>query len=74
MSGDFRAVTFNRMRFDDPEVREAYRRGVRDACDNVGLHVAPPKLRACEQWIRDLETWDAGEPPVPPERWSYPPA
>ena len=58
--------------FDDPMAREAYRRGASDAYESACLHVAPAPKRAIEEWLSDLASWKAGDPPEPPHRWGVP--
>ena len=57
------------MRFDDPAIRAAYRRGARDAFESsvVGLQAA--EHRAVEAWLVELDAWSEGEPPRPPYDW-----
>jgi hypothetical protein len=60
------------MRFDDPDIRKAYRRGVADAYESACIHVPATRRLAVDAWLRDLEAWESGEPPEPPHRWSEP--
>lgn len=57
------------MRFDDPTLREAYRKGARDACEYAFDRLPAPEARALEQWLADLEAWDDGVPSPPPQAW-----
>jgi hypothetical protein len=54
------------MRFDEPDVREAYRRGARDLYDSVIGALKSRPARQIETWIAELESWNDGEPPHPP--------
>jgi len=54
------------MRFDEPDVREAYRRGVRDLYESVIGAIRSRQAREIETWLRELDAWDDGEPPPPP--------
>jgi len=58
------------MRYDDSEIREAYRRGAIDAYEAACIHVPAPRRAAVDAWLNDLRDWNRGEPPVPPQRWS----
>ena len=51
--------------FDDPMIREIYRRGVRDACDFACTHLSRARQRAMEDWLTDLDLWCLGDPPQP---------
>lgn len=52
--------------FDDPMIREIYRRGVRDACEWAGTHLRSAKQRAMEKWLITLDLWREGNPPRAP--------
>ncbi len=52
--------------YDDPLIREIYRRGVRDACDWACVHLPVARQRVMEDWLTDLDLWRGGEPPPPP--------
>ena len=52
--------------FDDPMIREIYRRGVRDACDWACVHLPARKQRAMEEWLTSLDLWSDGNPPRAP--------
>jgi hypothetical protein len=54
------------MRFDEPDVREAYRRGVRDFYESIIGRMKPREARQIETWLRELDDWGEGEPPPPP--------
>ena len=56
--------------FDDPMIREAYRRGVRDAYESACIHLPPPRRRAMEEWLTTLDLWNGGDPPPPPHSWA----
>jgi hypothetical protein len=57
------------MRFENEELREAYRRGARDALDHACEHVPGRNLRELEHWLKDLGRWSSGPPPAPPTAW-----
>jgi hypothetical protein len=52
--------------FDDPMIREIYRRGVRDACEWAGGHLPPARQRAMDEWLTSLDLWRDGNPPRAP--------
>jgi len=57
------------MRFDEPDVREAYRLGARDCFEGVMPGLKPRKAREIERWLSELDAWQDGEhgdPPHPP--------
>jgi hypothetical protein len=54
------------MRFDEPDVREAYRRGARDCYENVQLQLKARKARDIEAWLNQLDVWQDDDPPPPP--------
>ncbi len=56
------------MRFDEPDVREAYRRGARDCFESVASGLSSRKARAIEGWLQELEAWEDSDlsPPAPP--------
>ncbi len=60
--------------YDDPMIREIYRRGVRDACGWACVHLPPARQRAMEDWLTDLDLWHDGEPPSPPRSRAGAPA
>jgi hypothetical protein len=49
--------------FDDPMIREIYRRGVRDAYEIVCAHLSIPQCRVMEDWMTELDLWNDGNPP-----------
>ena len=51
--------------FDDPMIREIYRRGVRDTYDLMCAHLSSERCRAMEDWMTDLDLWNGGNPPRP---------
>jgi hypothetical protein len=55
--------------FEDPVVRAAYRRGIRDAIEAGALHQPAAQFRELEQWMQDIDSWMTGEPPPPPSLW-----
>jgi hypothetical protein len=54
------------MRFDEPDVREAYRRGVRDCYETLGSGLTKRRARQFEAWLKELDTWDYSDPPPAP--------
>jgi len=54
------------MRFDEPDVREAYRRGARDAYESVAAKLSRSEGRDLKAWLSALEGWEDGDPPNPP--------
>ncbi len=56
--------------FDDPLLREAYRRGVRDTYEGLCIHLPQPRRRAMEEWLTQLDMWPGGDPPPPPHAWA----
>jgi hypothetical protein len=54
------------MRFDEPDVRDAYRRGVRDLYETITGLMKPHHARQIEAWLDELDAWEHGEPPTPP--------
>lgn len=54
------------MRFDEPDVREAYRCGARDCYESMILKAESRKSRDIEKWLDELENWQDGDPPQPP--------
>jgi hypothetical protein len=52
--------------FDDPMIREIYRRGVRDAAEFAIIHLPAIRQRALEDWLTQLDLWCEGNPPSPP--------
>ena len=54
------------MRFDEPDTREAYRRGARDLFECVAGALTPNELRVLEAWFEEVENWQEFDPPHPP--------
>jgi hypothetical protein len=54
------------MRFDEPDVRDAYRRGVRDFYETITGWVKSHHARQIDAWLGELDAWEHGEPPTPP--------
>lgn len=54
------------MRFDEPDVREGYRRGARDCYESAVGALKPGKSREIEAWLSELDAWQDGDPPQPP--------
>jgi hypothetical protein len=53
------------MRFHEPDVREAYRRGARDLYEGLAQGLKPQQARKIEAWLNELDAWEDGEPPAP---------
>ena len=58
------------MQYDSAEKREAYRRGAQDAFEFAVGYVPAPQMRALQEWLKDLEAWEVGDPPAAPHHWS----
>lgn len=54
------------MRFHEPDVREAYRRGARDCYEGLIATLKVSQAREMEAWLRGLDEWQDGDPPPPP--------
>ena len=54
------------MRFHEPDVREAYRRGARDCYESLIATLKAGQAREMEAWLRELDGWQDGDPPPPP--------
>jgi hypothetical protein len=54
------------MRFDEPDVREAYRLGARDCFESVAASLGRRRAREIEAWLKELETWQEEDPPLAP--------
>ena len=54
------------MRFDEPDVREAYRRGARDCYEALRSNLKVRQARQLEQWLKQLDDWQEDDPPPPP--------
>lgn len=52
--------------FDDPMIREIYRRGVRDAVAFACVLLPASRQRVMEEWLTELDLWRGGNPPPPP--------
>jgi hypothetical protein len=57
------------MRFNDPAIRAAYRRGARDSYESAFARLDPAVERTIAEWLGDLDRWQFGEPPPPPYAW-----
>lgn len=53
------------MRFHEPDVRDAYRRGARDLYEGMATVLKPGPAREIEGWLDELDSWEDGEPPSP---------
>lgn len=51
------------MRFHEPDVREAYRRGVRDCYESLLRKLKTRDTRELEVWLNHLDAWEDGDPP-----------
>jgi hypothetical protein len=56
------------MRFDERDEREAYRRGVRDCFETMTDTLTAKEARQIEAWLRALDDWHDGEPPLAPPK------
>ena len=56
------------MHFDEPDVRDAYRRGARDCLESMIRSTSKHRqIQAIEAWVEELDSWhDSEEPPPPP--------
>lgn len=54
------------MRFHEPDVRDAYRRGARDCYEGLIATLKAYQAREVETWLSDLDSWEDGDPPPPP--------
>jgi len=54
------------MRFDEPDVREAYRRGARDAYECAAAGIRQTEARKIKAWLDELDGWRYSDPPLPP--------
>lgn len=54
------------MRFDEPDVREGYRRGARDCYESAVAGLKARQCREIEAWLKELDAWQDGDPPPPP--------
>ena len=54
------------MRFDEPDVREAYRQGARDCYESLMTSLKPRDIEKLEAWLSQLDGWEDGEPPLTP--------
>jgi hypothetical protein len=54
------------MRFDEPDVREGYRRGARDCYESAVKAMKVRRAREIEAWLNELDAWQDDDPPPPP--------
>lgn len=55
------------MRFDEPDVRDAYRRGARDCYEVLLPGLKVRRAREVERgWLRELDAWQEDDPPPSP--------
>ena len=54
------------MRFHEPDVRDAYRRGARDCYEGLIATLKAYQAREVEDWLSELDGWEDGDPPPPP--------
>jgi len=54
------------MKYDEPDVREAYRRGARDGLDILADRLTQRQLSQIEAWLEELEVWQDSDPPPGP--------
>lgn len=54
------------MRFDEPDVREGYRRGARDCYESAVGAMKARRADEIEAWLSELDVWQDDDPPPPP--------
>lgn len=54
------------MRFDEPDAREAYRRGARDLYEAAQHSFSKRQATSIEKWLDDLDEWHEFDPPPAP--------
>jgi hypothetical protein len=54
------------MRFDESDVREAYRRGARDCYESLANAMQRKQAKEIEVWLQQLEGWEDFDPPPAP--------
>ena len=57
------------MLYDDPAVRAAYRKGANDCYESAIPHLDPRREREVIEWLKELDQWTVGDPPLPPNSW-----
>ena len=57
------------MSYDDPAVRSAYRKGAADCYESSIPHLDPRIEREIIDWLRELDDWTVGDPPLAPHGW-----
>jgi hypothetical protein len=57
---------------DNSAIREAYRRGARDGYEATVPFVNARRERAICEWLKELDAWTSGDPPVGPHLWDEP--
>ena len=55
------------MRYDEPDVREAYRSGAVDLFETIAAVLSARQARDIKEWLQELETWQDFDPPAPPD-------
>jgi hypothetical protein len=55
------------MRYEERDEREAYRSGARDCFESLAKELGVRRTRQIEAWLKDLDGWEYGEPPSPPQ-------
>jgi hypothetical protein len=54
------------MRFDEPDTRDAYRRGAQDVLESLESSLTSRQNREFKSWLQELESWQEFDPPPPP--------
>jgi hypothetical protein len=54
------------MRFDEPDVREAYKQGARDSVEKAVGGLKLQHARELKGWLNKLDSWQDGDPPPAP--------
>lgn len=57
------------MPYEDPAVRAAYRKGASDCYESSIPHLDARNEREIIEWLRELDKWATGDPPLPPHSW-----
>jgi len=57
------------MSYDDPQVRRAFIVGAKAAYENLLFYVPERERDSIQSWLDQLEAWEDGDPPLPPNPW-----
>jgi hypothetical protein len=57
------------MQFDHPEARTAFARGAKAAFESVTFYIPTRERNALMAWLEQLDQWQSGDPPAPPDPW-----